>query len=113
MNFTDPNFIGLVVAVIGVGGFGAFIRDIVDGLLKLRGGMSARETKRKVDIIQQRDEALARADSEADFRGQMTEYAQALRVQLVSLGVPIDSLMPWPQRKEPSPSSKLREQNPN
>lgn len=76
----------VLVAVLGAGGFGAFFREIIAGLFKVAGGMSARESKRKVDIVQQRDAALARAaeawrvvDDEARKRRGAQEEAARLR----------------------------------
>jgi hypothetical protein len=116
MDLGDVNPIAALVTIIGVGGAGAFIRDGVDALLKLRGGMSARESKRKIDIVQQRDEAMAReaaererADREARDRGALAEYAAALRVQLIEMGVKRTELDKWPDLERTIPRTRLNE----
>jgi hypothetical protein len=88
------NLMPVLVAVLGAGGFGAFFREIVAGIVKVAGGMSARESKRKVDIVQQRDEAIARemkawriVDDEAGKRRALQEYAARLRRLLVENGI--------------------------
>jgi hypothetical protein len=84
----------VIVAVLGAGGAGAFLREIVSGVLKVVGGVSARESKRKVDIVQQRDEALARAsaadmraDGEADKRRLVQENEARLRRLCIVNGI--------------------------
>ena len=88
------NLLPILVAVLGAGGFGAFFREIVAGVVKVAGGMSARESSRKVDIVQQRDAALAReakawrlVDEEAAKRRVEQEYAARLRRQLIEAGI--------------------------
>jgi hypothetical protein len=84
----------LVVAVLGAGGAGAFFREIIAGVLKVIGGVSARESKRKIDIVQQRDEALARAtaadlraDAEAEKRRRVQENEARLRRLCIVNGI--------------------------
>lgn len=86
----------LALLITAVGG-GAGIGKLVDGVLKLRAGMSARESKRRVDIVRQRDDAIAResrawelVDEEAKKRRLMQEYGARLRRQLIELGVEPD-----------------------
>lgn len=88
------NWLPLVVAALGAGGFGAFFREIVTGVLKVVGGVSARESKRKVDIVQQRDEALVReakawrlVDEEAEKRRRSQEDAARLRRLCIINGI--------------------------
>lgn len=88
------NLLPILVAVLGAGGFGAFFREIVAGVVKVAGGMSARESKRKVDIVLQRDEAIAReakawslVDAEAAKRRLEQEYAARLKRQLIEAGI--------------------------
>lgn len=94
------DWVPIVAAVIGGGGVGALFREIVAGISKLAGGMSARESKRKVDIVQQRDAAIAReerarrsedqawrqVDREAMKRRAVLDYAARLRRRLIELG---------------------------
>lgn len=86
-----------LVAVLGAGGLGAFIRELVSGLTKVLGGMSARESKRKVDIVEQRDIAIARearawrqVDAEAEKRRKVHEWAARLSRQLIMAGIEPD-----------------------
>lgn len=90
----NDNIVPLVVGILGAGGLGAFFREIVSGVLKVGGGVSARESKRKLDIVQQRDIALAReakawrlVDEEAAKRRLLQDYAAHLRVALIEQGV--------------------------
>lgn len=84
-----PLITGLLVAIGG----GAGIGKAIESILKLRSGMSARENQRKLDIVQQRDAAIARetrawklVDSEAEKRRQAQEYASRLRRQIIEAG---------------------------
>lgn len=96
----NVNWVALVVAVLGAGGLGACFREIVSVVTKVREGVSAQESRRKSDIVAQRDHAIARADraearadDEARIRRLTQEYASELRRDLIELGeVPA----PWP-----------------
>ncbi|MDZ4044698.1 MAG: hypothetical protein U1E32_02835, partial [Rhodoglobus sp.] len=75
-------------------GWGAMLREIFAAVGKLLGGMSARESTRKVDIVQQRDAALARearawtlVDAEAAKRRRVQEWAAMLQRQLILAGI--------------------------
>lgn len=88
------DLVPLIIAVIGAGGLGAFFREIIAGITKVLGGMSARETNRKVDLIEQRDVAIAReakafrlVDSEANKRREIQEWAARLQRQLIVAGI--------------------------
>lgn len=103
----EPNWIAVLVAVLGAGGIGAAIREIVGVVTLARNGVSGREDKRRVDIIVQRDHALklqaeaeagerkaeARADREAEQRRHWQEVAARLRRQIIELGADPG---PWP-----------------
>lgn len=80
------DLVPLVVGLIGAGGLGAFFREIVAGVTKILGGMSARESKRKVDIVQQRDAAVALAESEGEQKRMWRERYYVLRIQLINMG---------------------------
>lgn len=56
----------LITALGGAVGIGSGFRALVTTIQKLRQGVSAREGKRKVDIVQQRDEALVQLAIERD-----------------------------------------------
>lgn len=96
----DFNWVALLVAVIGGGGVGVAIREIVGVVTLARQGVSGKEDKRKSDIIAARDHALtlqaeaeageraadARADREAEHRRLWQEEAARLRVLIIDLG---------------------------
>lgn len=84
----------LIVACLGSGGLGVFAKDIFSGVGKLRRGVSARETKRRIDIVQQRDEAIDREDEQraradlSDIRARnAVELVARLRIQLITNGL--------------------------
>jgi uncharacterized protein YaiL (DUF2058 family) len=109
----DNLVVPILVAILGAGGFGAFFREIVAGIIKVVGGMSARESSRKVDIVQQRDAALAReakawrlVDEEAAKRRVEQEYAARLRRQLIEAGIEPDEA---PVREKTLTKAQLKE----
>jgi hypothetical protein len=84
----------LIVGCLGSGGLGVFAKDIVSGIGKLRRGVSARESSRKIDIVQQRDAAIDREDEQraradaADIRARnAVELVARLRIQLITNGI--------------------------
>lgn len=97
----DFNWIAVLVAVLGAGGIGAAIREIASVFSLARKGVSGREDKRRDDIIQQRDHALAmqaeaeageraadaRADNERTRRIAWQEHSAQLRWQLITNGI--------------------------
>lgn len=121
-----------IVAIGGGTGIGAGLKALVDTILALRAGVSAREGKRRADIVQQRDEALRdvsverrRASAEqirADWavdnaeisranEQRAREHAAELRNRLMDeLHLTRDQLPPWPEMEKTIPRSKLIEQ---
>jgi Sec-independent protein translocase protein TatA len=89
------NVVAIVVAVVGAGGFGVFVREIADVVTKVRNGVSAKESKRKNDLVAQRDYEYRRAESEARNRRRMEEYAARLRRALVEANAD-NKITPWP-----------------
>jgi hypothetical protein len=88
------DLVPLIVLLLTALGGGAGISKLIDGLLKIRAGMSARESSRKVDIVQQRDEAIARetkawklVDGEASKRRAAQEEAARLRRLCIVNGI--------------------------
>lgn len=84
----------LVAAILGASGVGAFFREIVSGIGKISGGISSRESRRRIDIAQERDDAIrmeehwkARADMADRNRRKSDEYAAQLRIALIDMGV--------------------------
>ena len=96
----DFNWVALVVAIVGGGGIGVAVREVISVVTLARQGVSGKEDKRKSDIVAARDHALAmqakaeaeadaadaRADAEAAARREWQEYAARLRLQLIALG---------------------------
>lgn len=90
-----------MTALGGGAGIALLLRELISVVAALRNGVSAREGKRKADIVQQRDEALeratkaeaqtraanARADLEREKRIAYQEDAAAHRRQLVENGL--------------------------
>ena len=112
MTWESISPVALIVALIGAGGVGAFFRDTLNVFLKLRDGVSAREKNRKVDIVQQRDQALQREqiawkerDAEATKRRRLEEYASKLRRALIEQGL---EPHPWPEIERTLPASEVR-----
>lgn len=94
------NLIALVVAVLGAGGIGAAIREVVSVITLARAGVSGKEQKRKEDIVAQRDRAVAeadaadaRADAEAARRRVFQETLARERRRIIELG---HEPGPWP-----------------
>jgi hypothetical protein len=83
-----------IAALGGLTGLALLVKELVSAMAAVRSGVSAREGKRKSDIVQQRDEAIARAereteraDNELAKRRGADEYAARLRLQLVKNGI--------------------------
>ena len=120
-----------VLALGGGTGLGAGLKALTDTILAVRSGVSAREGKRKMDIVQQRDEAeddataerkranaeMVRADwCELNMRiarsneQRVREHAAELRLALMGAGaLRRDQLPKWPDMEETVPRSRLIE----
>lgn len=83
----DVNLVAVIVAVLGAGGLGAFVRELADIISKVRRGVSTKETNRKNDIIAMRDAAVKAAEEERSRRIAIQEYAGTLRWQLRENGI--------------------------
>jgi len=133
----DWDLVPITAAVGGGAGILALAQAFVTVSRLVRQGVSVREGKRRVDIVQQRDEALEqarrereRADAEqaradwADANRQIAvaneqrarEHAAELRVQLVErAGLGRDELPTWPDMDRTIPRAefdRLRRSNP-
>lgn len=75
-NSLIPTLVGVIIAMGG----GAGILKLAEGLWKIRQGMSAKESERKVDIVRQRDDADRK-------RRKAIELAATYRVMLLANGV--------------------------
>jgi hypothetical protein len=91
----------LITAMLGSLGIGGFIREIVSGILKLRSGVSAKESVRKRDLVTERDYEFARAEAESRNRRRLDEYSHELRVLLIANG--LKDLIPVRPRLEKIP----------
>jgi hypothetical protein len=106
----------IIVAVVGAGGLGAFFRELISGISKISRGVSAKESKRKVDIVTQRDEALRReefwrhkADASDRNRRKSDEYAAEMRLALINNGVSIRDLPKRPVYEDTLSRAELNE----
>lgn len=90
----------LITAIVGVGGLAAIIPKIVEGVAAYRSGRAVSEKGRNQSLLARVGTADRRAENEADFRRKLEEYAGALRLMLIELGVPAHKLPPWPVRKD-------------
>lgn len=118
----------LVAALGGGAGISAVIQATTTVVKLVRRGVSVREGKRRVDIVQQRDEALedarreqARADREqarADWAEEnrqiavaneqrAREHAADLRVRLIEAGQARDQLPEWPDMDHTIPRAEF------
>ncbi|OII10540.1 hypothetical protein BIU97_10455 [Curtobacterium sp. MCBA15_009] len=122
MSQIDP--IVLLATLGGGAGLSAVITSLGTVIAKIRRGVSPREGKRRVDIVQQRDEALARleqANERADWADanrqvavnneqRAREHAAELRVQLISAaGITRDELPDWPDMDHTIPRDEFRQ----
>lgn len=99
----DFSLTTVLVAVLGAGGLGVFVREIFAGLAKMRSGVSARENDRRTDLVKRAERAeraevaaTERAERETRNRWSVEEYAMRLRRSLIERGIdPPD--MPVPE----------------
>lgn len=114
----NVNWVALLVAVVGGGGVGVAVREIVNVVVLARQGVSGKEDRRRADIVAQRDHAMklqeeaeageraadARADREAEHRRFWQELAARWRLTIINLG---GDPGPWPSfdHDEPKESS--------
>lgn len=121
MSQIDP--IVLLATLGGGAGLSAVITSLGTVIAKVRRGVSPREGKRRVDIVQQRDEALARLGQAneraewADANRQVAvnneqrarEHAAELRVKLIAAaGISRDELPDWPDMDRTIPREEFR-----
>lgn len=92
------------IALLGAGTGGAILTSLVNAAIKFFSGRAGREKARNADMRTQRNEAWAdaererdRADREARKRRKISEYASALRSDLITHGVPPETVRPWPK----------------
>lgn len=90
----DFSLTTVLVAALGAGGLGAFVREIFAGLSKVRNGVSARENDRRTDLVKRAERAeraevaaTERAERETRNRWSIEEYAMRLRRLLIQAGI--------------------------
>ncbi|WP_213816173.1 hypothetical protein [Glaciihabitans sp. dw_435] len=90
----------LLTSILGVGGGGAVLLALINGLGKWISGASGREREKNTDLslqritaIEERDAANARAEEADKRRRKLAEYASQLRQQLLENGINPDE---WP-----------------
>lgn len=102
------NWVALLVALVGGGGVGVAIREVVGVVTLARQGVSGKEDRRRSDIVAQRDHALAlqaeaeageraadaRANTEFALRLKWQEECARLRRKVIDLG---GDPGPWPE----------------
>lgn len=126
------NFEAMLPWLVGVGGGGgllALVKAIMEVVGKVRAGVSAREGKRRVDLVEQRDAAVLKAQlaeeranryrDERDVADQVAlasrrneqrarEHAAELRIELMErAGMRREELPPWPEMEDTIPRSAL------
>jgi hypothetical protein len=90
----------LATAIIVALGGASIIPKLIDGFKKMRDGMAREEKQRNRSALGRLVDAEEEAENEATFRRALQEYAGRLRLLLVQMGMPEESLPPWPTRKE-------------
>lgn len=88
----------IITAIIGVGGLAAIVPKLIEGISAWLSGRATTEKARNQSLLQRLAAAERRAESEADFRRALEEYAGALRLLLVNAGIAAGALPPWPVR---------------
>ena len=95
----------MISALVGVGGLGLIIPKVIDGLSAWLSGRAKTEKEKNQSVLSKLSAADRRAESEAEFRRALEEYAGRLRLLLVNAGVPASAIPPWPEREHNRRSS--------
>jgi hypothetical protein len=88
----------MLTAILGVGGLAAILPKIIDGLNAWRSGRAVAEKGNNRTILERLTMAERRAETEAEFRRLLEDYASTLRVMLIGAGIPADKIPAWPTR---------------
>lgn len=98
-----PEFQTLAL-LIGAGGLGGLLTQLLRGVQEWRSGEHAREKERNLDAISQRDVAVKERDRAVDeldaeiaYRRQVAEHASQLRRLLIEHGTDPTDLPAWPK----------------
>jgi len=89
-----------ITALVTAGGLGLIVPKAIDGISAWLSGRAKAEKGRNQTVLHKLSAADRRAESEAEFRRSLEEYAGQLRLLLVNAGVPVASLPPWPVRQQ-------------
>lgn len=79
------NWVALLVALVGGGGVGVAVREVVSVVTLARQGVSGKEDRRRTDIVAMRDWALAERDKAiaAQDSAEIAEAKSAARARLL------------------------------
>lgn len=94
----------MLALIIGAGGLGGLLTQLLRGVQEWRSGEHAREKERNLDAISQRDVAVKERDRAVDaldaemaYRRQLAEHASQLRRLLIEHGTHPADLPTWPK----------------
>lgn len=103
------NWVAIIIAILGAGGFGAAIREVVSVVTLARQGVSGKEDKRRTDIVAMRDWALAERDkaqaaadaaeineAKSAARSRVLEESLSVHRRIIIETVGPDRLPPYP-----------------
>lgn len=90
----------LLTAIIGVGGLGAILPKLIDGLRAWRSGHAREEKEKNRGIVDRLAAAEAGWEKEIIYRRTVEESLSTHRRLLIEVyGVPVAELPAWPVRK--------------
>jgi hypothetical protein len=95
---TPETITAIATAVLGVGGLAGIMPKVIEGITAWRSGRAASEKGRNQTLLARLAAAETRAETEAEFRRIIEEYAGRLRLMLIHAGVTEDRIPPWPVR---------------
>lgn len=103
------NWVALLVALVGGGGVGVAVREVVSVVTLARQGVSGKEDRRRTDIVAMRDWALAErdraqaaqdaaevAEAKAAARARVLEESLSMHRRIIIEAVGPDRLPPYP-----------------
>lgn len=90
----------MITAILGVGGIAAILPKLIDGINAWRTGRAVAEKGHNRTILDRLTLAEKRAETEAEFRRLLEDYASSLRVLLIGAGFPAEKIPAWPVRTQ-------------
>lgn len=103
------NWVAIIIAVLGAGGVGVAVREIVGVITLARQGVSGKEDKRRTDIVAMRDWALSERDkalaaqevaeineAKSAARSRVLEESLSVHRRIIIETVGPDRLPPYP-----------------